>query len=314
MSKIKLAVISPVFNEEAVIEQFHTSLSNILDTIDDIEAKIVYVVDKSTDNTLDILRGIVRKNSNTSVLSLSSRFGHQMSLLAGIEYSLDSDAIIMMDSDLQHPPSLIPELLHHFKEGMDVVFTLRLDTQEICQYRKIFGNLFYRLLNKISDVHINPNAADFRLISQRVARILVQGFSERNMFLRGLFSWMGFKQIGVEYIAEKRAAGVSKYSLSRMLQLALTSILSFSSKPLQMGILIGSFFGLMAFLLMIITIVNFFIAHALPSGWTTIVTLLLFFSATQLTVIGIIGIYIGGIYEELKGRPKYIIDEEIKPL
>ncbi|CAN5305065.1 glycosyltransferase family 2 protein [soil metagenome] len=312
MSQIKLTIVSPVFNEEAVIEQFHVCISNILNGMDNVDAYIIYVVDKSTDNTLEILRSIAKTDPRTTVLSMSSRFGHQMSLFAGIEHSLDSDAIIMMDSDMQHPPALIPELLRHFQNGIDVVYTLRIDTQVISHPRKIMGNLFYKILNKISDVPINPNSADFRLISRRVAKVLTEGFSERNMFLRGLFSWIGFKQIGIEYTVEKRAAGVSKYSFSRMMQLALSGVLSFSTKPLQIGVFAGVFFGFTAVLLMIVTIVNYFVAHSLPSGWTTLVTLLLFFSAIQLMVTGIVGIYLGGIYEEIKNRPRYIIDEEIK--
>jgi len=311
MTLIKLSLVAPVFNEEAVIRQFHIRTSDILDTMEGVESRIVYVVDRCTDNTLEVLREIVKYDSRTTVLALSSRFGHQMSLLAGIEHSLESDVIVMMDSDLQHPPELIPEMLSHFRDGADVVYTVRSDTEDVTALRKIAGNLFYQLLNRLSDVAINPNSADFRLISRRVANVLSEGFTERNMFLRGLCTWIGFKQVSVEYVAEKRAAGVSKYSLSRMLQLALSGILSFSTKPLQIGIFIGASLALLAFLLMIITVLNFFIDRSLPSGWTTVVTLLLLFNSVQLIVIGILGTYVGGIYEEVKRRPRYIVDERI---
>jgi dolichol-phosphate mannosyltransferase len=311
MTLIKLSLVAPVFNEEAVIRQFHVRTSDILDTMEGVESRIVYVVDRCTDNTLEVLREIVKYDSRTTVLALSSRFGHQMSLLAGIEHSLESDVIVMMDSDLQHPPELIPEMLSHFRDGADVVYTVRSDTEDVTALRKIAGNLFYQLLNRLSDVAINPNSADFRLISRRVANVLSEGFTERNMFLRGLCTWIGFKQVSVEYVAEKRAAGVSKYSLSRMLQLALSGILSFSTKPLQIGIFIGASLALLAFLLMIITVLNFFIDRSLPSGWTTVVTLLLLFNSVQLIVIGILGTYVGGIYEEVKRRPRYIVDERI---
>jgi dolichol-phosphate mannosyltransferase len=311
MTVTKLTIVAPVFNEEAVIAQFHTRVSETLSGLQNVDSKIIYVVDKCTDNTLEVLRGIAESDDKVKVLAMSSRFGHQMSLLAGIEQALDADAIVMMDSDLQHPPELIPVLLKNFHEGADVVYTVRTDTEDVNPIRKAMGNLFYRFLNRLSDVAINPNAADFRLISQRVAKILAEGFAERNMFLRGLFSWIGFKQVGVEYVAEKRAAGVSKYSLSRMVQLAISGILSFSTKPLQIGIFVGVSFSVVACLLMVLTLFTFLFDRSLPSGWTTIVMLLLLFNGIQLFVIGVLGVYLGGIYEEVKSRPRYILEEEI---
>lgn len=311
MSKLKLTVITPVFNEEQVIGHFHARTRGVLDSMMAVEATILFVVDRCTDNTLSILRGLVANDPKAKVIALSSRFGHQMSLLAGIENSLDVDAIIMMDSDLQHPPELIPELLANFRRGCDVVYTVRRDTEDLGFFRKMAGNLFYRLLGKLTQVPINANSADFRLISGRVARIIATNFQERNMFLRGLFSWIGFQQIGIEYIAERRVAGQSKYSLSRTLQLAMVGILSFSTKPLQASIFIGIGFAGLAFLFLTLAIVSYFIDRTIPSGWTTIVALLLLFSGVQLIVLGIMGAYIGAIYEEVQGRPRYIIEEEI---
>lgn len=311
MSQLKLTVLTPVFNEEQVIAHFHERTTSVLDRLDGVAATIVYVVDRCTDNTLEVLRGIVAVDPRTRVIALSSRFGHQMSLLAGIEHSLDADAIIMMDSDLQHPPELIPELLSKYRQGNDVVFTIRRDTEDAGLLRKKAGDVFYYALGKISQVPINPNAADFRLISGRVARALAEGFRERNMFLRGLFTWIGFNQAGVEYTAEKRFAGHSKYSLSRMIKLAMAGILSFSTKPLQLSIFIGALFALLAFVLIIASVIKFFLVQSIPNGWTTLVVLLLLFSGIQLIVLGIMGAYVGGIYEEVKGRPRYIVEEEI---
>lgn len=311
MTITKLTIVAPVFNEEAVIAQFHLRVSATLSTLQDVDSQIIYVVDKCTDNTLEVLRCIAKDDSRVKVLAMSSRFGHQMSLLAGIEQALEADAIVMMDSDLQHPPELIPVLIKNFLEGADVVYTVRSDTLDVNPIRKALGNLFYKLLNRLSDVEINPNAADFRLISRRVAKILAEGFAERNMFLRGLFSWIGFKQVGIEYVAEKRAAGVSKYSFSRMVQLAISGILSFSTKPLQIGIFVGISFSVVACLLMFATLFTFMFDRSLPSGWTTIVMLLLLFNGIQLFVIGVLGVYLGGIYEEVKSRPRYILEEEI---
>lgn len=311
MSVIKLTVIAPVFNEEEVIGVFHTRLSEVLASQTDVDARILYVVDRCTDNTLEVLRLLTMRDSRTKVIALSSRFGHQMSLFAGIDNSLDSDAIVMMDSDLQHPPELIPEMIDSFRNGFEVVYTVRRDTEDINFFRKMAGNLFYRLLAKLSSVPINANAADFRLISGRVAEILSTNFRERNMFLRGIFTWIGFRQTGIEYFAQKRAGGNSKYSFSKMLQLATAGILSFSTKPLQIGIIVGVAFSLLSFIMAMWSVVEFFLDRSIPSGWTTLVVILLMFSGIQLIVLGIIGIYIGGIYEEVKDRPRYIIDEEI---
>jgi len=312
MSKLALTVITPVFNEEEVIRAFYERTRSALDKLDDYyDARILFVVDRCTDNTVNILREIAALDSSAQVLTMSSRFGHQMALLAGIDYSADADVIVMMDSDLQHPPELIPELLHQHDLGNDIVFTVRLDSEDVCRLRKTVGSLFYRLLGYISKVAINENAADFRLVSRRVAKLLRTQIRERNMFLRGLFSWIGFNQTSVEYVAAKRAAGQSKYSFSRMINLAIAGILSFSTKPLKLSIFVGLGFAALSFVLGMITVVEYFVDNTIPSGWTTIVALLLLFSGVQMIFMGVLGAYIGGIYEEIKARPHYIVDEGI---
>lgn len=308
---LKLTIVAPVFNEEEIIEQFYKRTRSVLNQLQDTQASILFVVDRSTDKTLDILRKIAKEDQQVQVISLSSRFGHQMSLMAGIEAAHDADAIVMIDSDLQHPPELIKTLLDKFHAGFEVVYTTRIDTKSVGLLRKKVGNLFYRFLINLSQIPIHANSADFRLISKRVSHILSNDFRERNMFLRGLFSWMGFNQIGVPYVAEARFAGHSKYSLPKMLQLAMSGIVSFSTKPLQLSIFMGIGFAALAFLMSIYCVVDYFIDKNIPSGWTTLSVLLLFFSGLQLIVLGIIGAYIGSIYEESKGRPRYIIDEVI---
>ncbi len=274
MTKLKLTVLAPVYNEAQVIAHFHARTRSVLDGLADVDARILYVVDRCSDNTLEVLRGVVASDAQTKVIALSARFGHQMSLLAGIENALDADAIVMMDSDLQHPPELIPELLENFRAGYDVVYTVRRDTEGASPIRKALGNVFYRVLAQLSNVQINANAADFRLISRRVATLLATDFRERNMFLRGLFSWMGFKQKAVSFMAASRFAGASKYSLSRILNLALAGVLSFSTRPLQAGIFLGVGFAGLAFVLLVGAVVAYFLDSAIPSGWTTLVALL----------------------------------------
>lgn len=311
MPPLKLTVVTPVYNEEDVIEHFHTRTRRELDLIKDVDSHIIFVMDRSSDNTLAILRNIVKRDPKSKVITLSSRFGHQMSLLAGIDNAQDSDVIIMMDSDLQHPPEIIPKLLAEYHKGAEIVYTVRKHSDDVGFIRRLCGNFFYRIIGKLSSTNINLNAADFRLINRKVANLLCVSFKERNVFLRGLFSWIGFKQTCVEYTAGQRFAGTSKYSLARVFQLATAGILSFSTRPLYIGIFIGIGFSMLAFLFMLTTIIGYFIDRSIPSGWTTLVTLLLLFSGVQLIVMGIIGTYIGGIYEEVKARPRYIIDEEI---
>jgi len=311
MIKLKLSIVTPVYNEEEVIRFFHARTVKILNSLEDVDSNILFVVDKCTDNTLNILRTIVAEDPSSRIILMSSRFGHQMSLLAGIENSLDSDAIIMMDSDLQHPPELIPALLSNFRMGFDIVYTERIDTEELGLVRKLAGKLFYKILGKLSQIQINENSADFRLISNRVAKILVSGFHERNMFLRGLFSWIGFPQTSIEFVAARRFAGKTKYSFTKMMQLAITSILSFSTKPLKLGIFIGISFACIALVYLVYVIIIFFIHKSTPSGWTSLAATLLLFSGVQLIVLGIMGTYIGAIYEEVKKRPHYIIEEKI---
>lgn len=306
-----VTVISPVYNEEAVIAKFYDELRKVATNLRDrYRINFLFVVDRSTDSTLNILRKIASQDPSVRVVALSSRFGHQMALLAGIDNS-DADAIIMMDSDLQHPPELIPKLLKAFELGNDVVYTIRMDREQVGFIRRNVGKLFYRLLNVISDVPISENAADFRLISSNVARVFRDQIRERNQFIRGLVSWVGFSTIGIEFDAGHRAAGESKYSLGRMLRFALHGIVSFSKKPLQAAIVVGFVFAFAGLIITVLTVIQYFVYETLPPGWTTITILLSMFSGVQLIFIGIIGEYIGAIFDEVKARPHYIVEERI---
>ena len=315
--RIELAIVAPVYNEEQVIPNFYSRVVRVMDGLEatgEVATRLVYVLDRSEDASLSLLTEIANRDTRVTVIALSSRFGHQMSLLAGIDHTKNCDAVVMLDSDLQHPPELIEVLLYHFRNGFDVVYTIRIDTANINPIRKLLGSFFYRILGSISSIPIHSNAADFRLISQSVARILCEDFSERRMFLRGLFTWMGFEQIAVEFVSEQRAAGNSKYSFSRILQLASSGIFSFSTKPLHIGIFLGLSMSVLSLFVTFFTIGAYFTDNTIPSGWTTLVILLLSFGGIQLVVIGIIGAYIGGIYEEIKCRPRYIIEKIISKL
>ncbi len=305
-----ITIIAPVYNEEEVILDFYHELKKELDALSGYRATVLFSVGRSTDRTLEILKEVAQKDRAVRVLYLSARCGHQMQLLAGIDHA-DSDAVIMMDSDLQHPPSVIPELIAEFEKGNDVVYTVREQTADQPVLRKLCSDIFYALLNRISDVHISGNAADFRLISRRVAEVLRSEIRERNLFLRGIIPWVGFNQVAVLFTAHPRRAGKSKYSLSRLITFGLSGVVSFSRKPLRLTIFVGLLCALFGFLYAIFTVIQFFFLDALPTGYATLVVLLSVLGGFQLLFLGVIGEYIGAIFDEVKRRPHYIVDEKI---
>ncbi|MEM9681009.1 MAG: glycosyltransferase family 2 protein, partial [Bacteroidota bacterium] len=237
--KETLTVISPVYNEEEAIKEFYDELSGVLSKISHrYECNILFIVDKGTDASWQILKSIAEQDISVQLILLSSRFGHQMSLMAGIDNS-NSDIIVMLDSDLQHPPSLIPQMLCEYEKGYDIVYTIRQDSSETSFAKRFVSKLFYSIINRTSNITINESAADFRLVSYRVAEVFRKQIRERNQSLRGLFSWVGFSSIGIRFRVRKRRAGKSKYSFGRMFQFGIDGMLSFSRKPLKAAIYLG---------------------------------------------------------------------------
>jgi dolichol-phosphate mannosyltransferase len=306
-----LTVICPVYNEEEVIEAFYAELKHVLAGIADrYTSSVIFVVDPGTDQTVAVLRQIARSDPAVQMIVFSTRFGHQMALVAGMDHC-DADAVVMMDSDLQHPPALITDMLREFENGYDIVYTLREDTPEINIFKRTSSKLFYRLINRISSVPINESAADFRLVSRRVVEVFQHQITERNQFLRGLFGWVGFKSIGIPFRVRKRGAGKSKYSIRRMARFGMSGVVSFSKSPLQAATMFGFIFALFGFFYAFLTAAQYFVFGSFPSGWATIIILISIFSGTQLIFLGIIGEYIGAIFDEVKARPPYIIDEKV---
>jgi len=306
-----LAVVCPVYNEAAVIEAFYDELKRVLLSVEPHYAtRIMFVVDRSEDATLSILERIAAVDRSVQVLALSSRFGHQMSLLAGIDHA-DADAIIMMDSDLQHPPKILPRLLAEFENGCEIVHTLREDSPEVSWFKRVTSRMFYRLINMISDVQIMPNAADFRLISRRVADVFKTRIRERNQFLRGLFGWVGFRAATVPFRVQPRRAGATKYSIHRMVRFGLDGVVSFSKSPLQAATLFGFVFAALGFVLALLTIAQSLRGSRFPSGWATLIVLSAILSGTQLICLGIIGEYLAAIFDEVKQRPHYLVERAI---
>jgi glycosyltransferase involved in cell wall biosynthesis len=283
----------------------------VLHTVADrYQSSMIFVLDRGTDSTLEVLRGLAQKDPSLKVLALSARFGHQNSLLAGLDHC-DSDAVIMLDSDLQHPPSYIPALLSRYEEGYDVVYTVREDTPDVHVLKRTSSKLFYRLINWISEVPINESAADFRLLSRRVVEVFQTGIRERNQFLRGLVGWVGFKSASVPFRVGQRPAGRSKYSVTRMVRFGIDGVVSFSKRPLQAAGLLGLLVGTAGLLHGVVIVADYLLFRSLPSGWATIATLVSVLSGGQLIFLGILGEYVGAIFDEVKARPHYVVDERM---
>ena len=306
-----ITVICPAYNEEDVIAAFYAELRAVLSALSaSYESKIIFVVDGAQDSTLAILGRIAESDASTQILSFSRNFGHQMALLAGIDHSR-SDAVIMMDTDLQHPPSLLPALLEKFEEGYEVVYTIRQDTDETPWFKRVTARLFYRVLNLITQVPITENAADFRLISRRVASVFQSQIRERNQFLRGLFAWVGFKSVAVPFTVRKRGGGTTKYSLLSMVRFGINGLVAFSKRPLLAAAILGFALAAFGFFFAAVTLIEYLFYRTLPSGWAALLSLLTILSGTQLIFLGIVGLYVGAIFDEVKGRPHYIIEQKV---
>lgn len=307
-----LDIILPVFNEEEVITEFHTILCAELDALASrYRCHLIYVVDRCTDRSFSILKSLAERSPNMTVLHLSRRFGHQMSLVAGIDQS-HGDAVIMMDSDLQHPPAVIPRLLEKFEEGYDVVHTIRHYDRRVGAFKQGSSRLFYWLQNSLSPVALQEGAADFRLVSRKVAYLFQSAVREQNQFLRGLFQWVGFRSTAVAFVSPPRTSGATKYSLLRLLEFSVWGITSFSKVPLRIASLLGFAMSSLSLLYGLWLVAEYFLAGHMPVGYTSLIVMILFLGGLQLSVLGILGEYLGSIFDEVKHRPLYIIDEVVK--
>jgi len=307
-----LSVVAPAYNEELVIGDFCRALVGMLEPLKDrYDYNILVVSDKCSDKTFEIVRDLGRVNPRIKGLQMSSRFGHQAALLAGIDYT-EADVIIMMDCDFQHPVELIPRLLAEHERGADIVFTVKADYSSGIGWRQISSRLFYRILNWLSPVPIRADSSDYRLISRRVANVFRTQLRERTLFLRGLLSWIGFPSASINFDVPERLAGHSKYSVRQMAALALHGVVSFSQRPLRLATLTGLLFSLLGFLYGAVIIFDYVLWQAaLPPGWATLAVLASIFSGIQLLCLGVIGEYVGAIFNEVKARPHYIVEERI---
>jgi len=299
-------LLIPVYNEEEVIELFHAKLTAALTDLPYIFA-IWYINDGSKDATDRKLAGIAQTDTRVHVLELSRNFGHQAALTAGLDRA-NADYVISLDGDGQHPPELIGELLKLAESGYEVVQTERLDANDISAFKRWTSAAFYRLINRIGSTHVTPGAADFRLLSRQVVEAL-RDMPEYHRFLRGMVAWVGFKSIILPYSPPPRMAGKSKYSLQKMVRLSMDAVFSFSLVPLYIGISLGLLMLLLA-LIEMIYVLSFWvtgnISHLAP-GWSSLMFIILIVGGFLMISIGVIGVYIGYIFQEVKGRPVYLV-------
>jgi len=301
------SVVIPVFNEEENLELLHRRLSKVLENLCE-DYEIIFVDDGSTDKSLEIMRKLRKTNGRVKIISFSRNFGHQIAITAGIDYA-SGRAVIVMDADLQDPPEVIPRLVEKWREGYDTVYAIRESRKDPILKRTI-AFIFYRLFKRMSDVDIPVDAGDFRLMSRRVVDIL-KIMPERNRYLRGLASWVGFSQAKIRYTRDERYAGKRKYTLWQSAKLALDGITSFSHFPLRLVIHLGLVVSLVGFLYTTKIIIDTLLFGRTVPGWTTLMAAVLFLGGVQLIVVGVIGAYIGRIYVEVQQRPLYLIKQKI---
>ena len=307
MSK-KISIIVSVYNEEEVLFEFYRETIKVLLLIDN-PYEIIFVNDGSTDGSRSTLFKLSRDDDNVKVIHFSRNFGHEAAMIAGIDYA-SGDYIVCMDSDLQHPPTLLPEIIRKFDSGFDIINMVRTENKSAGILKNITSAGFYKVINKVSDMKLVSNASDFFGISKRVADILRNNYREKTRFLRGYVQNVGFNTTNIEYEARKRYAGESKYSIRKLFRFSMNTIMTFSNLPLKLGMYAGGMAAFLAIIMMIYTIVSF-LRVGTPSGYATIICLICFMFSVLFFIVGIIGEYLGLILAEQKDRPLYIVEEKI---
>ena len=306
----KISVIVPMYYEEKVAEECYKRLTACLQKLTYYTYEIIIIDDGSKDKTLEILENIASKDDKVKVISFSRNFGHQAAVTAGLKH-VSGDAIIIIDADLQDPPELIPQMIQLWEQGNEIIYAKRKKRKGESPFKLLSAKLFYQILNALSDTEIPKDTGDFRLVDKKVVDT-INNMPEHNKFLRGLFSWVGYKQIPFEYEREERFAGKTKYPLRKMLKLASDGIISFSTKPLKLVGLLGFISIIISILILIYALLSYFLKlNQLSAGWTSLMVAITFFAGVQLLSIWLMSEYIGRIYDETKQRPQFIINKKI---
>lgn len=307
--KTTIDLVIPIFNEEGVVEHTHKRICGVVDLLG-YDVRFIYVDDGSRDGTVNTLHRMVEADPRVTLLQLSRNFGHQAALTAGMDAST-ADVVITLDGDGQHPPEMIPQMLSLVEQGYDIVQTQRMDEAQPASFKKWTSGLFYRLINIISGTQVLPGTADFRALTRQAVDAL-KTMPEYHRFLRGMVSWIGFSTVILPYQPEERISGVSKYSLGKMIRLAMDAIFSFSLMPLYLGLSLGGLLFCLAAVEMIY-VLSFWItgrASSLEPGWSSLMFVILIVGGILMVLLGFIGVYVGYIFQEVKHRPIYLLKGE----
>ena len=306
----KISVVIPMYYEEDVANECYNRTKKVLNGLENYDHEIIFVNDGSKDKTLPILKEIATKDEKAKVISFSRNFGHQAAVTAGLKF-VTGDCILIIDSDMQDPPELLVDMLKLWEDGNEVIYAKRKTRKGESKFKLMTAKMFYKVLNDLSDVEIPKDTGDFRLVDRKVVDV-INSMPEHNKFLRGLFSWVGFKQTPFEYERKERFAGKTKYPLKKMLKLAQDGIFSFSTKPLRIVGTMGIISIAISIIILIYAILSYiFNWNNLAAGWTSLMVTMTFLSGMILISLWMIGEYIGRIYDETKRRPQYIIEKTI---
>ncbi|CAA7387272.1 glycosyltransferase family 2 protein [Chryseobacterium fistulae] len=302
----KISIVIPAYNEEGNVDLIYQKIKEVFDGLSKYDFEIIFVNDGSRDHTQQKLEELSENCDKVKFIEFSRNFGHQPAVKAGMD-NAHGNAVISMDGDLQHPPELIPKMIEKWEEGYDVVFTMRAYPKQISLFKRKTSDLFYKILSSLSDVNLTQGGgSDFRLLDSNVVEVM-RKFNEDDLFLRGLTSWTGFKQTGINFTASERASGQSSYNLKKMITFAFTGISAFSVKPLYIAAYLGFLFSVFSVIGYGIYVIHSIIAKTEISGWASLIMTIVFFGGLQLIMLGIMGIYLGKVFKQVKERPNYII-------
>lgn len=308
MNKI-ISIIIPCYNEQETVERFYEEIIKVTTYINKYDFEFIYINDGSKDQTASLIKKLCKYDEHVCLIDFSRNFGKEAAMLAGLEYSI-GDAVVIMDVDLQDPPKLLPQMIEYWEQGYDNIYTRRRNRNGEPPIRSFFARQFYKVINHISDVDIIDGARDYRLFSRPVVDNLLR-LKESNRFSKGLFSWVGYKGICLEFDHVERVAGTTKWSFFKLFNYAVEGITSFSNSPLRLATYFGLLISFTAFLYLIYIIFNTLTYGNAVEGWASTICIILFLGGVQLLFLGIIGEYIGRIYIESKRRPNYIVREVI---